>query len=119
MRTISEITSNRHLSNLTISSEEHKAGYGKIKLVRWEGTVIFDSTMTSWEHVSVSPKKKGVIPNWYELKEIKEIFWPDNEEVIQFFPRKADHVNVMTNCLHLWRNSEVEALCESIGYRGV
>jgi len=119
MRKLSEITSNSHLSNLRISSEEHKVGYGRIKLVRWEGTVIFDATATTWEHVSVSPRKKGIIPNWYELKQIKEIFWPDDEEVIQFFPRTSEHVNVMSNCLHLWRNPDVEALCERIGYRGV
>lgn len=119
MRNISEIKSNPHLSNITLYDEAQKAGYGVIHLVRWKGTVIFDSTSTPWEHVSVSPKKKGIFPTWYELKLIKEIFWQDDEEVIQFFPRKAEHVNVMTNCLHLWRNPDVEALCNSIEGRGV
>lgn len=114
MRNISEIKSDPHLSNITIYDEAKKAGYGVIHLVRWKGSIVFDVTESGWEHVSVSPKKKGIFPNWYELKHIKEIFWPDDEEVIQFFPRKADHVNIMSNCFHLWRHPNVEALCDSI-----
>lgn len=118
MKSLQEIKVSPHLYDLEITSASNIAGYGKIRLVRWKGTVIFDDT-TGWEHVSVSPKGKGIYPNWYELKQIKRIFWNDDEEVIQFFPKTSEHVNLMANCFHLWRNAEVEKLCETIGYRGV
>lgn len=119
MRTLDEIQSSKLLSSVNILNNDQKSGYARIKLVRWEGTVIFDESATPWEHVSVCPFKKAIIPTWYELKTIKEIFWNDDEEVIQFFPKKSDHVNIMTNCLHLWRNKDVEKFCDQVGYRGV
>lgn len=89
MRTLDEIQSSKFLSSVNILNKDQKSGYARIKLVRWEGTVIFDESATTWEHVSVCPFKKAIIPTWYELKTIKEIFWNDDEEVIQFFPKKS------------------------------
>lgn len=36
---------------------------------------------------------------------LKEIFWKDDEAVIQIHPRANEYVNNMQNCLHLWRCS--------------
>jgi hypothetical protein len=54
-----------------------------------------------WEHVSVSTPSRT--PDWKEMCKIKELFWRDDETVIQFHPKKGDYVNIHPHCLHLWR----------------
>jgi hypothetical protein len=54
-----------------------------------------------WEHVSVSCKHR--MPNWTEMCFVKDLFWNDDEVVVQYHPAKADYVNFHPNCLHLWR----------------
>ena len=39
---------------------------------------------------------------------IKDIFWGDEEDVIQFFPKKSEYVNLVNNCMHLWRPRDPE-----------
>lgn len=60
-----------------------------------------------WEHVSVrivdKKFKHDWIPDYRALKTIKELFWGDDECVVQYFPAKADHVNIADNVLHLWK----------------
>jgi hypothetical protein len=53
-----------------------------------------------WEHVSVSVKHR--IPSWQEMCFIKDLFWEEEECVIQFHPPKSEYVNCHPNCLHLW-----------------
>ncbi len=57
-----------------------------------------------WEHVSVSTKKR--CPNWDEMCFIKDIFWSEEECVIQYHPPKSEYVNNHQYCLHLWKNLE-------------
>ena len=75
---------------------------GEIHMARWTGTFI-----ASWggglDHVSVTPYKKSMIPSWDDMCVIKDIFFDDNEAVIQVHPPKDEYVNNMPNCLHLWR----------------
>lgn len=59
-----------------------------------------------WEHVSVSCRNR--CPNWQEMHFIKEIFWGDDEAVMQLHPPKRDYVNCHPYCLHLWRPVHVE-----------
>lgn len=54
-----------------------------------------------WEHVSVSTRHR--IPRWEEMCFVKDLFWDEEDEVIQFHPRKSEYVNCHPNCLHLWR----------------
>lgn len=54
-----------------------------------------------WEHVSVSLKNRT--PTWEEMNFIKNIFWEENECVIQYHPPKKDYVNFNLYVLHLWR----------------
>jgi hypothetical protein len=54
-----------------------------------------------WEHVSVSTKTR--CPTWKEMCWIKDLFFEDEEVVIQYHPRKSDYVNLHPFCLHLWR----------------
>ena len=54
-----------------------------------------------FEHVSLS-KRRGT-PSWEEVCFIKDLFWSDDDLVVQFHPPKKEYINVHKNCLHLWR----------------
>lgn len=56
-----------------------------------------------WEHVSVTPRNKKRCPTWDEMCAIKDMFFYDEEEVIQIHPRKSEYVNLHPYCLHMWR----------------
>lgn len=60
-----------------------------------------------WDHVSVT-RPCGKIPTWDEMCAIKEMFFLDNEVVVQYHPKKSEYVNIHTGCLHLWRPHNVE-----------
>ena len=54
-----------------------------------------------WEHVSVSLQHRT--PNWQEMCFVKDLFWSDEECVVQFHPPKSVYVDCHPNCLHLWK----------------
>lgn len=54
-----------------------------------------------WEHVSVSTPDR--CPTWEEMCIVKDLFWSEDELVVQFHPRKIDYVNCHPRTLHLWR----------------
>jgi hypothetical protein len=55
-----------------------------------------------FEHVSVSTERR--CPNWIEMCFVKDLFWDDEETVVQFHPPKSRYVNNHEFCLHLWRD---------------
>lgn len=57
-----------------------------------------------WEHVSVSMPK--TTPNWIEMCFVKDLFWDDEDVVMQLHPRRSDYVNFHQHCLHLWRPND-------------
>lgn len=57
--------------------------------------------LTGWEHVSVSVQ--GRTPTWAEMQHVKELFWRDDECVLQFHPPADRYVNNHPHCLHMWR----------------
>ena len=59
-----------------------------------------------WEHVSVSLPNR--CPNWPEMHFVKELFWSDNEAVMQLHPPQSDYRNCHPYCLHLWRPIDSE-----------
>lgn len=61
-----------------------------------------------WEHVSVSLKNR--CPNWPEMCQVKDLFWGEEDCVIQFHPPKSEYVNCHPNCLHLWRPTNKKIL---------
>ncbi len=54
-----------------------------------------------WEHVSVSTARR--IPNWTEMCFVKDLFWQDEECVVQYHPPKSAYVCNHPYVLHLWR----------------
>lgn len=104
MKTFEEI---RAIGRCHWVSETPDGFRGIIALRGWQGTIVV-SNGAGWEHVSVSPLKKYYTPTWDDMCAIKELFWNDDEAVIQIHPAKSDYVNNMPNCLHLWRCSYKE-----------
>lgn len=54
-----------------------------------------------WEHVSIELYARR-LPTWEEMCYVKDLFWDEEEEVVQIHPKKSQYVN-MTEALHLWR----------------
>ena len=59
--------------------------------------------MVAVGNTSVSPEKSKQTPRWEEMCKIKELFFEDDETVIQYIVAKKDNINVKENCLHLWK----------------
>lgn len=111
MRNINDIKTNPRI-HITAASKDGFSG--DITLPTWRGSVIC-STGAGWEHVSVSPYKRRITPSWDDMCRIKDAFWKDDEAVIQIHPPKADYVNNMPNCLHLWRCTYKDTVCDILG----
>ena len=61
----------------------------------------FETQRYPWEHVSVSLPNR--CPNWTEMCFVKDLFWDENEVVMQLHPAKKDYINNHPYCLHMWR----------------
>lgn len=59
------------------------------------------SNGAGWDHVSVSHATR--CPTWLEMERVREIFFRDDECVMQLSVPRSDHVNTHPHCLHLWR----------------
>jgi len=75
----------------------------ELKIIASEGD---DPITDGWEHVSVSTARR--IPNWLEMCFVKDLFWREDECVVQFHPPRSDYINNHPRCLHLWRNTREE-----------
>lgn len=56
-----------------------------------------------WEHVSVSFPGFNHTPTWNDMCHIKDLFWDEEDCVIQYHPPASMCVNDHPHCLHLWR----------------
>ena len=66
-----------------------------------------DKEGTGWEHVSVTIEgQPNKCPSWDEMCIVKNLFWPEDQTVVQYHPAKKNYVNVHSGCLHLWRCPE-------------
>lgn len=66
-----------------------------------QASVVAGSNEAGWEHVSIELKARR-LPTWDEMCYVKDLFWDEEEEVVQMHPRKSEYVN-LTDALHLWR----------------
>jgi hypothetical protein len=79
------------------------SGNGIFKVfVSGKSFICIASNGGGWEHISVT-RKSGKIPTWEEMCAIKDIFFNDEEEVVQYHPKKSEYVNIHEGCLHLWK----------------
>ena len=63
--------------------------------------IAIQSDGEGWEHVSVSTKNR--CPTWKEMCAIKDLFWDEEDVVVQYHPKRSDYINIHKYCLHLWR----------------
>lgn len=63
-----------------------------------------DPDAAGWEHVSVSIDDTARPPNWSEMCFVKDLFWDEEETVIQFHPPRSEYVNFHPSTLHLWKH---------------
>lgn len=59
------------------------------------------STADGIEHASIQLYARR-LPTWDEMCEVKDIFWDEEEDVVQVHPRRSVYVN-LTEALHLLR----------------
>lgn len=88
------------------------ASYGNNGCFRFPGARerdllnVIASDGMGWEHVSVSTR--GRCPTWDEMCYVKNLFWDEEEIVIQYHPAKSDYVKTHPYCLHLWKPIDVK-----------
>lgn len=63
-------------------------------------TVVISDGM-GWDHVSVSLPNRT--PRWGEMCFIKDLFFEEEEVVIQFHPPKSKYIDNHPHCLHMWK----------------
>jgi hypothetical protein len=68
-------------------------------------TVVVAPCDHEWKHISVSLPDR--CPTWSEMCMIKDLFWDEDETVIQYHPKKSEYVNVHKYCLHLWWHKDI------------
>jgi len=77
----------------------------------WQGYDIYciASDEGGWEHVSISTSRKRT-PTWEIMCRVKDLFWDEEDCVIQFHPPRSQYVNDHKDVLHLWRptNKNIE-----------
>lgn len=78
-------------------------------------------TGVKWEHVSIHvyDGKRTLTPRWDEMCKVKDIFWDDEDVVVQFHPKKSEYINQHKNTLHLWRPIGIDIPYppkETVGY---
>ena len=59
------------------------------------------SVQMGWEHLSVSTPTKT--PTWDQMCAINDAIFEDEEETVEFHPKKSEYINVHPHCLHIWR----------------
>lgn len=74
--------------------------------IKGETYNVIASNGGGWEHVSISHKRK--IPSWSTMCLLKDMFFEEDEVVMQIHPRKSEYINTHKNCLHLWKPIDQE-----------
>lgn len=85
-------------------------GAFEIRLSNRTKAFVIASDGLGWEHVSVHVVSEGKerTPTWAEMCRIKDMFWSEEETVVQYHPAKSEYVNNHKHCLHLWKPVGVE-----------
>jgi hypothetical protein len=78
------------------------AGNNGAFLFKFRGYEVFciASDGLGWEHVSVSIDRERT-PSWDIMNHVKNLFWGEEDTVLQFHPPKSEYVNDCVGCLHL------------------
>ena len=99
------LESGRVKTGLWASSPEH--GFNGVFLVQGPCGCKLDigaetGIESGWEHVSVSTDRHRS-PNWQEMCFVKDLFWGEEECVIQYHPPASQYVKNDRYRLHMWK----------------
>lgn len=89
------------IAGLSVAVDSHN---GIFRIMLKSSRLMFNviaSDGDGWDHVSVSTNYR--CPRWNEMKEIKDMFFDEEETVVQFHPKKSEYINNDPYCLHMWR----------------
>lgn len=76
-------------------------GFFLVMLKHAQTVRVICSDEFGWEHVSVSRQDR--CPTWDEMCQVKDLFWDEEDCVVQYHPPKSEYVSNHPYCLHLWR----------------
>ena len=100
MRDLNKIQGVAWLKNSPLNRYGMRCGYVNLPSgIR--ASVVAGNNEEGWEHVSIELYAHR-LPTWEEMCFVKDLFWDEEEEVVQMHPRKSEYVN-LTDALHLWR----------------
>lgn len=99
MRSFDEILDSGRFSNVERGEDGFRA---TVHLSGYTASIIVSSG-AGWEHASIQPMTRKILPSWEDMCKIKDMIWNPEEAVIQIHPAEADYVNFASRCLHLWR----------------
>lgn len=105
MKPINEITTNIRL-NIDDYGPDGLSAWLVHPMVKDFTIAIVASWGGGWDHVSASLRNR--YPTWDEMCIIKDIFFEDEECVVQYHPPKSAYVNMHPFCLHMWREQGAE-----------
>jgi hypothetical protein len=95
------------LRNHPILASDDSYGNNGAFEIPLEGPIAFviASDGQGWNHVSVHVMVDGEseTPTWDEMCAIKDLFWDEEDCVVQYHPPKSQYVNQHEHTLHLWR----------------
>lgn len=79
--------------------------FGWFEVPRRKKTLYIQSSPSDeeWHHVSVSCSIYNESPSWEDMCFVKDLFFNDEDVVVQYHPKKSEYVNIAKNCLHLWK----------------
>src|SRR5690554_2926413 len=107
MKSIEELKKNPRIQFIE-TGKDGGIGYIVHPVVEWHMTVIFSNAL-GWDHVSVS--RGNQTPTWEEMCIVKDIFFREEECVVQYHPPKTENINNNPHhpyVLHLWRPQNQE-----------
>ncbi len=100
------------ISTAPLTFEDEEGNNGAFELSALDGILrIIASDGLGWEHVSVSLQHR--VPVWREMCSIKDLFWDEEDLVIQYHPPKSEYINCHPRTLHLWRKAGTNKFCDT------
>jgi hypothetical protein len=104
MKELELIKENRYITEINVGND---GGYCVLKLSPKSKLVaIIFSWGDGWDHVSASYSNRCL--TWEEMCVVKNIFFNEDETVIQYHPAKVKYINNHPFTLHLWKPQNQE-----------
>lgn len=102
MKTPEEIAISKRI---IIEKNDKEGGYGYLVYGALKNCTVIWGRNEGGKHDHVSVAPTGRTPTWEEMCAVKDIFFTDEEECYQVFPKTSEYVNLKKTCLHIWRDT--------------